>query len=190
MRQKSDEIKNRILKAAELEFSSKGFSGTTTRQLAKRAQVSYGNMYKYFQNKDELLEAVIGEYAKGVLKNFRDIMEKSLHQNPDDHHVELMVNALVALYEKSPVKFMIFLTGMEESKLYQLKVDLMESLKQRIYVTSQSDLLSDVLTDNLINAFIRFAGKFEDITQFKEIVQTYLRYHISGMLAVGILKME
>ena len=107
------------------------FSGTTTRQLAKKAQVSYGNMYKYFQNKDELLDAVIGDYAKGLLKNFRDIMEKSLHKNPDDYHVELMVNALVSLYEKSPIKFMIFLTGMEGSKLYQLKVDLIGFIKAK-----------------------------------------------------------
>ena len=48
------EVKERILKAARVEFAEHGFTKAKMRSIAERAGVSTGNMYTYFLNKDDL----------------------------------------------------------------------------------------------------------------------------------------
>ncbi|RZN30313.1 MAG: TetR/AcrR family transcriptional regulator [Methanosarcinales archaeon] len=48
------EVKERILKAARVEFRGHGFAKAKMRMIAERAGVSTGNLYTYFPNKDDL----------------------------------------------------------------------------------------------------------------------------------------
>ncbi|AQW21062.1 TetR family transcriptional regulator [Lentilactobacillus curieae] len=48
-----------VIKAALELFSTKGFSQTTTTDIAEKAGVSQGTVYKRFRTKDELLQAVL-----------------------------------------------------------------------------------------------------------------------------------
>lgn len=56
IRQKS---KSNIMQAALQEFGSHGFESTSIAQIAKRAGVSKGLLYNYFDSKDQLLQAII-----------------------------------------------------------------------------------------------------------------------------------
>jgi AcrR family transcriptional regulator len=51
-----------ILKAAYTLFSRKGFSNTTTREIAESAQVNELTLFRHFQNKTNILTQVIGTY--------------------------------------------------------------------------------------------------------------------------------
>ena len=47
--------KNQILEAAIQIFSKKGFEGSTTKEIAKKAKVSEGTIFRYFKTKKEIL---------------------------------------------------------------------------------------------------------------------------------------
>lgn len=49
----------RIIEAAERLFADRGFDQTTMQDVVEEAGTSIGNLYFYFQNKDELLQAVV-----------------------------------------------------------------------------------------------------------------------------------
>ena len=51
--------KNLILRAAQKLFLKKGFSSTSTREIAKGAGVSLGNLYNYFASKEEIFDELI-----------------------------------------------------------------------------------------------------------------------------------
>lgn len=53
------EVKERILKAARMEFRGHGFAKAKMRSIAGRAGVSTGNLYTYFPNKDDLFCALV-----------------------------------------------------------------------------------------------------------------------------------
>ena len=53
------EVKERILKAARVEFAEHGFTKAKMRSIAERAGVSTGNLYTYFPNKDDLFCALV-----------------------------------------------------------------------------------------------------------------------------------
>ena len=58
-RDKADERKKQILTAAFNEFTKKGFAMTSMDDIAKKAAVSKGLIYHYFDSKESLLEALV-----------------------------------------------------------------------------------------------------------------------------------
>ncbi len=52
------QTRTRILQAAQKLFASKGFDGTTTRDLAQAANVAEGTLFRYFPNKKSILVEV------------------------------------------------------------------------------------------------------------------------------------
>ena len=52
-------MRDRLLRAAATVFARKGYELTRVEDIAKAAKTSYGNFYRHFRNKDELLIAVL-----------------------------------------------------------------------------------------------------------------------------------
>ena len=62
---KSDETKQRILKAAENIFAEKGLDGARVDEIAEAAHINKRMLYHYFGSKEKLYQAVLGEnFAK------------------------------------------------------------------------------------------------------------------------------
>lgn len=60
-RMTSDERRRQLLDIAKALFSQKGFNGTTTKEIAARAEVAEAMIFRHFNSKDELYEAVIAD---------------------------------------------------------------------------------------------------------------------------------
>jgi AcrR family transcriptional regulator len=60
--------KDAIIKAAISIFNTKGFHGTTIREIAGKAKVNVANISYYFQNKEGLLEYCFMTYYENYLK--------------------------------------------------------------------------------------------------------------------------
>ena len=65
------EIRERILAAAVEEFKEQGFADASIRNIANNAEISLGNIYRYFTNKEALYFAVINPFMESV-KQFVD----------------------------------------------------------------------------------------------------------------------
>src|ERR1700752_4418986 len=57
--QKGLAMRERLLKAAGRAFMHRGYELTRVEDIAKAARTSYGNFYRHFRNKDEVLMAVL-----------------------------------------------------------------------------------------------------------------------------------
>lgn len=58
-REPEEKRKLRILAGAEKLFLHRGFSGASMRDIAKNAEVSLGNLYNHFANKEEIFDSLI-----------------------------------------------------------------------------------------------------------------------------------
>jgi len=66
-RRREPELKRaRLLEAARSLFAERGYAATTTAQLAREAGVAEGTVFHHFPSKRALLEAVAGEYGRGL----------------------------------------------------------------------------------------------------------------------------
>lgn len=181
MKIKKDEIRNRILTAAETQFYNNGFFNTTTRSLANAADVTYGNMYKYFPNKEEILKALMGSYAKTVYEGFSNHLEHNKKEEFMPENIMGISNGFISLYKLSRIKFLIFFTGLRGSDMDQIRKKVMKLLASHINKTVKNQILAEILTENLISAVIRLAGEYEDVSSFGESLKKYIRYHMSGI---------
>lgn len=70
--------KERILTATEKLLATHGFHGLSMQMVAKEAQVATGTIYRYFNDKDDLLyqlhEHILGYIAKKISHNINDSM--------------------------------------------------------------------------------------------------------------------
>ena len=53
------EVRDNIVDSARKEFLDKGFKNASMRTIALKSKVTVGNLYRYFRNKDELLEVIV-----------------------------------------------------------------------------------------------------------------------------------
>lgn len=86
-------MRNRLIKTALKVFAEHGFFRSTTKDVARAANVSPGLMYHYFRSKDELLGAVIDHYR------FVDQMRKIIEQNEALDPEEGIRNIAYSLYD-------------------------------------------------------------------------------------------
>lgn len=73
-----DERRQQLLHVAMRLFSEKGFSGTTTKEIAQNAGVSEATVFKHFANKDELYSAILDQ--KACDQDINDPFEKVADQ--------------------------------------------------------------------------------------------------------------
>lgn len=98
-RMSGDERRSQLLHIAIKLFSEKGFSGTTTREIAQQAGISEAMVFRHFANKDELYNAILDYKAcntEGKVLPWDSEVFKKLIEEKDDYNVfyNLALNAL------------------------------------------------------------------------------------------------
>jgi AcrR family transcriptional regulator len=65
--ERKTETKKKIVDAAMMLFSSKGYYQTNSKEIAKEAGVAIGSFYSYFTDKKEVLKYILNAYIQEVL---------------------------------------------------------------------------------------------------------------------------
>jgi len=117
-----DKRREQILQTAITLFSQKGFSGTTTKEIARVAGVSEAMVFRHFARKGDIYDAILGNKACHDGMRFpwqEDAVLLEAIKNKDDHTVfyTLALNALNK--QQSDVSFMrlLFYSALEEHEL-------------------------------------------------------------------------
>ena len=103
-----DEIKERIVESAKTEFLEDGYEKASMRKIAGKSQITVGNLYHYFKNKEELNSFIVGpalgKIQKLILKlsgNRVDILHsEDIHLTKEDMRemMDSLGNGLVDIY--------------------------------------------------------------------------------------------
>ena len=91
-----DERRQQLLKVAMHLFSEKGFSGTTTKEIAAAAGVSEATVFKHFDNKDDLYAAILDHKActPKFTNPFEEIADKIAAKDDFGVFYTMALNAL------------------------------------------------------------------------------------------------
>lgn len=69
---KHNATRDNIIKAAMAIFAKEDFNRATMRSIAKKARIVPSNIYKYFENKDELLSQLLDIVAEKIMKGAKE----------------------------------------------------------------------------------------------------------------------
>lgn len=108
-----EDVKNRIVQAAKRQFKDNGYKNTSMRDIAKEAGIVSGNIYRYFENKEQLYNYIVEpilaafkEFDITLGNQYLEIVESSEYQarltiikkllnyfvdTLDDHYYELII---------------------------------------------------------------------------------------------------
>lgn len=103
-----EEVKKRIVDSAIRVFKKDNYRKASMNEIAKYADVSVGNIYRYFDNKKNLYDYIV----KDIYKKLTEILE--FCQNKDDSidlMIENCINEFVDMYSKDKDVFIILINS-------------------------------------------------------------------------------
>lgn len=132
-----EEIRKRIIKSAIKEFSEKGYDRSSIKSIAKGADISVGNLYRYFENKEDLLreviEPVFGELAQMI--NAENILSDMDYKG----YIYNKLNRFLDLYIANKSIFFVVIDGCKGTKMGNI-----------------IDSFTDMLADNIQKLISKF----------------------------------
>lgn len=146
-----DEIRNNIAEKALIEFKQKGYTGASIRTISKNSGTSVGNMYKYFQSKEDLYEALIGSVYNQVMNQIAQFSKVELNEKAENIFYELMENILEIVDENS-TELSILLNKSEGSKYENCKITFIDLITNLVteMISYELSLKGKHLKDNFI----------------------------------------
>ena len=83
-----DKIKESIKKAAQDLFRKYGYHKTSVNEIAKRAKIAKATIYKYFESKELLLQAILMEY---IQHSVHEIMHNSSEELDEEAYLSNII---------------------------------------------------------------------------------------------------
>jgi AcrR family transcriptional regulator len=176
----------KILQAAGKLFARQGYYGTSTREIARLAEVSENTLFRHFENKEELFRSSLRSYSAGL--KFRQDVLKGITQcdSPEvvlPKIIEMLadtVNYRPELLRLIAVAFVELHTKAEELCLEQLSPVLStinHYLEMNIRNGRIRDLDPTILTSALIMTVLMHPGIYSLIDGNKPVYSTSLEAH-------------
>jgi AcrR family transcriptional regulator len=83
-----DKIKESIKKAAQDLFRKYGYHKTSVNEIAKRAKIAKATIYKYFESKELLLQAILMEY---IQQSVHEIIHNSSEDLDEEAYLSMII---------------------------------------------------------------------------------------------------
>lgn len=121
-RMAGEERKLQILRVAVRLFSQRGFSGTTTREIAQAAGVSEAMVFRHYANKEELYAAILDHKAcSSVIWDPTELVADAIERKDDRAVFEgLALGALEAHEQDCEFQRLLLHSALEEHELARM----------------------------------------------------------------------
>jgi len=73
--ERKGERRGQVLDAARTQFALRGFEATTMRDIADAAGITASNLYRYFESKDSMIHAILGDFSDRLTEAYRDVIQ-------------------------------------------------------------------------------------------------------------------
>jgi|LGVE01.1.fsa_nt_gb AcrR family transcriptional regulator len=105
-----------IVEAALKLFAEDGYTSTSMQSIAKEAGVSKGNLYNYFESKEELLEGVLNH----GLKQFADIYDSYVPELKTELDFEMAIRGNFELIKENENFWKLYYNMVAQPKVQEL----------------------------------------------------------------------
>lgn len=193
---KKDDVQRRILDAAAYSFIHKGVVETRMADIAKAAYISVGNLYRYYENKEALVEELCPrDFVERIISKISEILtdaDSKMHCEVIDEEVLLSIkesfDEYLFLHETE-----ILIAANQESYFNAIK-DKVISFMSRIIMEQYSNcpMMEDhlkettllMIYENLVD--ITFKIIKTNLTEFdkKKLLRTINRHYFKSIIEI------
>lgn len=187
-----EESREAIIAAAKQEFLEKGYKGASMREIAKKAHMTVGNLYRYYKNKEDINLTIVAPTFKEIDSLLKSLTSDSVSMEtrvfnlkPDIKELKEMldklVDGLVDIYSKNKTEFnILMLHSRLNEEITTWFTDIVNSLIADNFImegiNQDRDILSRSYAESVfagIRVLFRDDNSNSDI--LKNLLKTYLR---------------
>ena len=190
MQVKKEEIREAIIRIAEIEFANKGFKVASMRTIARKANTTIGNVYNYFSSKEELLDVIIGDTVKHIENLFNNHVEENIRiydfETLNKEIVKCDIEKLGYSIFLSK-KFIILMEGSEGTKYETYREEFLKKCKDHFlwHLNKKEDKgnFIEIVANAFVNGILFIAKRNDDIAKAKgDFIKLY-QLICSGMVS-------
>lgn len=178
------ELKDKILYETKLEILNYGFENASIRNIARNCDISVGNIYRYYDNKDALFKSTYNDfykelynliqmYSKNRIARFKKFHFKNLFDVNEliDEFTNSLINIII---EHKTEALILFINKLEIEKLLMWFADTLEELDKH----NKDKLYYKMSANGIINAITYALNNSDNIEEIKVNVILYLKENL------------
>jgi AcrR family transcriptional regulator len=184
-------MRKRIYDAAIKEFSEKGFSRASMREIAKGAGMTVGNLYRYFKDKEALFYSVISPAYDSLMELVGESIELVKHRF-DKSFFELLSEQILKISREHKIELLIIFEGSYGTKYERakeemvlvvedfLKGDFLIRLKEKD-VDIEDTYLLRVIAVGFVEGMVMIAKKYDSDEKLQKVVAQFITFYFSDV---------
>lgn len=197
-----DDVRDRILDGALRLFAQKGYANATMSEIAEEADVSTGNIYRYFGGKRELFRTVLPD---SFVRRFRALLRErtdaaggveDVGDLPPTHAYSLAAGRMLDFSIEHRLRVLILLGHGRGTRYEDFRDEIVEELASAAVRhfrgdEARLDALSATLRfdleeiyRNFVGTLVRILNRFEEETAVRDATAAVTRYHLTGLAAL------
>jgi AcrR family transcriptional regulator len=182
------EIRSRIQQVATAEFLRYGYQEVTMRDIAKKSEISVGNLYNYYKNKEDLFDSLTSAsylYLNQLLKEVNEHGRESGVVNIE--FAKSLVLMISQLLKKHRVGFLLMIDRGQDTKYHNLKNEMITLLVRHFEkelmkkVKSDASLIMRIAAKNLVYGLIEVARNYQGDEWADRNIEGLIDYHLHGI---------
>lgn len=191
------DLRNNIIKASKEEFLKYGYKDASLRRIAKSAGMTVGNLYRYYKNKEDIMDSIVSDTRRSILNTIRNLTSNSVSLEArvynvtyDIRHFKKMLDTLadrlVDIYFDSSFEFNILLKDEDvKNEFLNWLTDLLKYIIMQNYTVSEYEKSVDLLAKAYANSM--YSGMevlFFRTGTTKESLKNMLTIFFRGYVAI------
>mgnify|MGYP000175361509 FL=1 len=181
-----EEVRNRILEAAEKVFYKKDYRGAKLTEIAKEADIPVALIYTYFKNKEVLFDAVVSSVYINFESAFNE--EESLEKGSASERFDEVGENYIHELLKERKKLIILMDKSSGTKHTEAKQKLISQMQIHIEVSlkRQSEkeydpMLAHILAGNFTEGLLEIARHYQSEKWAKDMLKLIARCYYKGV---------
>lgn len=185
------DIKERILNCSKKLFLKYGYKKTSMSSIAEKAKISKSNLYNYFEKKEDIFYTITDDSAVKLKKltsyfknkNFDTIFDST------ENAAGFIINKISTLTIAERESVLLIITCAEETKYKTLIKNIKKTFAEKFaYIIKdecQTKLLSEIISENLINGISKIIKEDNEPDKIKQDISSLFKYHINGLISLA-----
>lgn len=123
------EVREAIINASKDEFLNYGYDNASMRRIAQKANMTVGNLYRYFANKQAINETIVTPVLNEINEMVKEISKDSVDMKSSKFTIKLKKDELIDMIETLSNKFVdIYYHHQDELNILFMKSEITSGL--------------------------------------------------------------
>lgn len=181
-----EEVRNNIIKAAKHEFRQNGFKNSSMRSIAKKSGMTVGNLYRYFNNKEDLFHTVVSPAFNKIIKLINEEGVSLFERNGRNIIAEYATMKVIEIHSEHRDELLILINGSKGTKYEGGKIELISLLEKRINglfdnirkngVVIEDSFLAKVIASSYVEGVIIILNNYKDVDKINKQIELYAKF--------------